>query len=120
MTRTTRATATPATNGLQNFPVITRVTSDGTITGTLDSTPNSTYTVEAFGVPACSRSGYGEGNGFVGTATNVQTDANGNGTFTVTGTLSSGATGVSATATDSTGDTSEFSRVLPDLAVRRS
>ena len=99
-------------NGLQNYPVITVATTGNgttTIAGTLNSKAFGGYRIELFSNPACNASGYGEGETFLG-FTNVTTDAGGNGAFVVTlnGTIPLGRV-VTATATDSAGNTSEFS-----------
>jgi uncharacterized repeat protein (TIGR01451 family) len=101
-------------NNLQNFPVLSA--GQAGVTGTLNSTPNSTFRIEYFGSEACNSSGNGEGEIFLGTAT-VNTDANGNATlpFFATGSGLS----VTATATSSTNNTSEFSAcVEPEQVVR--
>ncbi|HJR07106.1 MAG TPA: Calx-beta domain-containing protein [Pyrinomonadaceae bacterium] len=99
-------------NDLQNFPVITSaVTSSMTIiNGTLNSTPSTTFTVEFFSNAACDASGNGEGQTFVGSLTNVTTNANGDATFMFQ-TASPVAAGqfITATATNPAGSTSEFS-----------
>ena len=51
-------------NALQNFPIITSVTGDSsqtTITGTLNSTPNSTFFLDFYSSSTCDPSGNGEG-----------------------------------------------------------
>lgn len=98
-------------NNLQNFPVLTSAVSDGITTlirGTLDSSPGATFSIEFFASPSCDSSGYGEGQTFLG-ATSVTTDASGRASFQVL--VASGAANrvVTATATDSAGNTSEFS-----------
>jgi len=97
-------------NDLQNFPVITSAQfGAGTVTiqGTLSSAPSSTYVVQFFQNTACDPSGAGEGQTFLGETT-ITTAASGVGTFNVTfpGVAGGFAT---ATATDSQGNTSEFS-----------
>ena len=99
-------------NGLQNFPVLTSVAGSGgmtTVQGTLNSTPNGSFTLEFFGNTQCDPSGFGEGETFLGSLP-VATDAAGNASFTTT--LSTSATNVTATATDAGGNSSEFSRCL--------
>jgi uncharacterized repeat protein (TIGR01451 family) len=96
-------------NNLQNFPVLTSVTNSlgGTIIqGSLNSTPNTNFTLQFFSNASCSASGFGEGQQLIGTRA-VTTDGNGNGDINVTfgGTF----TPVTATATDPSGNTSEFS-----------
>ena len=102
-------------NNLQNFPVITSATTGGgnvTLSGTLNSTPNTTFRVEFFGNPACSTSGFGEGKHFLGFQS-VTTDGSGNVAFgPVAFPLPAGDTVFTATATDPAGNTSEFSACL--------
>jgi len=96
-------------NGLQNFPVLNSVMSSGgmtTVAASLNSTPNSPFTLEFFANTACDPSGFGEGQSPV-TSKDVMTDASGNATVTV-GFPTAGAV-ITATATGASG-TSEFSR----------
>jgi hypothetical protein len=100
-----------AANNLQNHPVLTSVTFGGgnvTITGTLNSTPSSTFDIDFFRNAACDASGFGEGQTYLGTAT-VATNANGDAAINTV--LPAAAGGViTATATNTaTGDTSQFS-----------
>jgi hypothetical protein len=111
-------------NERQNFPVIqsAAVASqpsdfsaaiDGTITLTFNSTPLQTFTVEFFFGSNCQASG----SQFIGAipvylgSRQVTTDANGNATFPFTFTFPAGVPSgfVNATATNATGNTSEFS-----------
>ncbi len=106
-------------NGWQHFPVLASAYA-GPVTyvvGSLDSTPNSTFTIEFFANPAPHSTGYGEGRNYLGWAV-VTTDPDGLATFQVAG-LAGTTPGqyVSATATlttlDAGGhptylDTSEF------------
>jgi len=99
-------------NNLQNFAFITSVTSDSlqtTIAGTLNSTPNTTFTIDFYSNAACDSSGNGEGAKPFGMSS-ITTDANGNGSFGVTLSipLPPGRV-ITATATDPVGNTSEFS-----------
>jgi len=97
-------------NGLQNFPVITSVVeSNGSveIVGTLDSLPNADYHVEFFASDTADPTHFGEGQVFLG-ATDVSTDASGSASFDVTLPTTAGPR-ITATATDSNGNTSEFS-----------
>ncbi len=103
-------------NALQNFPVLTSVTvasGNTTIAGTLNSTPNTQFTLEFFSNPSPDPSGFGEGQTFVFSTTSVTTDASGNATFNfgITGTFTDP---ISATATPVTAplNTSEFSRSI--------
>jgi Calx-beta domain-containing protein/IPT/TIG domain-containing protein len=99
-------------NLLQNYPVLTNVTSVGgqtTITGIISTSANQLFAIDFYSSTQCSSSGHGEGESTLGSAS-VQTDGSGNGAFTVTfpATLAGGSV-VSATATDPFGNTSEFS-----------
>ena len=99
-------------NNLQNFPVLT--SADGTlnsmvVSGTLNSTANSTFRLEFFTNAACDASGNGEGQFYLGSQ-DVLTDGSGNAPFsaTVYGAFSAGQQ-ITATATSFGNDTSEFS-----------
>ena len=103
-------------NGRQNYPVLALATTAGTqitITGTLNSTPGSTFRIEFFASPSPGDpSGYGEGERYLGSITTPPTDASGNVAFTSPAFTAAVAAGerIGATATDLTsGDTSEFS-----------
>jgi CSLREA domain-containing protein len=50
-------------NYLQNFPVLTKATSDGNVTieGTFNSTPNTDFLLEFFANTECDPTGFGEG-----------------------------------------------------------
>jgi hypothetical protein len=117
--------APTSSNHRQNFPVITSATrsastGDTTISGTLKSNPNQTYDIQCFlaaqppAVP--DPSGHGEGQ-FLMDQETVQTDANGDGSFSCSSPILQVGQVVSATATNtsgtangtSRGDTSEFS-----------
>lgn len=103
----------------QNFPVLTNVQSGGSVTlvrGTLHSTANSTFLLQFYSNPSADPSGHGEGRVFLG-ATNVTTDASGNVAFTVRLEVGTAAGHhVSATATDATGNTSEFAQSVATLS----
>jgi titin len=75
----------------------------------LDSIPNTSFTIELFANASPDKTGYGQGKDviFSGPAV-LNTGANGRGGLNVT--LSANLTGeyITATATDSSGDTSEF------------
>jgi CSLREA domain-containing protein len=100
-------------NNLQNYPVITSAPINAgiaAISGTLNSTPNTTFRIELFAGSSCDNSGFGEGRTFIGT-TDKTTDANGDVSF---GPLSfavpAGQAEITSTATDAVGNTSEFSQ----------
>jgi hypothetical protein len=99
-------------NNLQNFPVITTVSSNAsstTILGNLNSTPNTTFQLDFYSNSAVDPSGNGEGALFFST-TAVTTDGSGNAAINVNFpiALPSGRV-LTATATDPNGNTSEFS-----------
>jgi CSLREA domain-containing protein len=98
-------------NRLQNYPVLTFVASGAgtTIEGTLNSAPNEVFKLDFFFNSACDPSGHGEGEAYIGSA-DVTTDAGGDTSFTVLfpSPVPAGSF-VTATATDSNNNTSEFS-----------
>ncbi|RPJ32721.1 MAG: hypothetical protein EHM35_11215, partial [Planctomycetaceae bacterium] len=99
-------------NNLQNFPVLTQVIPgppNVRVGGVLDSTPNTTFTVQFFHQVACDVSGHGEGDQLIG-QTSVTTDGSGQASFVaiIPGSIPEGHV-VTATATDPSGNTSEFS-----------
>ena len=87
-----------------------------TITGTLNSTGNTTFALEFFANVAADSTGYGEGQTYLGTV-DVTTDTSGNGSFTFS--YAGDLTGlkISGTATDPTGNTSEFAQNVTGLKV---
>ncbi len=100
-------------NDLQNYPVITQVTSAGgttTVTGTFNSTPSTTFALDFYTLSSVNASGYGEGRYVLGSGS-VSTDSSGNASFSFAfNTPASGTQFVTATATDPGGNTSEFSQ----------
>jgi len=97
-------------NNKQNYPVVTAAQSGSTyVQGTLNSTANTNFRLEFFSNPACDASGKGEGKTFLG-ATSATTNGSGNASFaavfSTTAPLGEWAT---ATATDPSNSTSEFS-----------
>jgi hypothetical protein len=102
-------------NALQNFPVLTHVASYGGrtyLTGSLISTPDSSFTLDFYTSATADSSGFGEGKAFLDKIL-VSTDSAGLAAFdlnlehlVVTGTF------VTATATNADGATSEFSAVI--------
>lgn len=101
-------------NNYLNHPVVTGVTFNATntaIAGTFNSAASSTFTIEFFASPI--GSGTFQGKTYLGN-TSITTDVNGNATFNVTAAATAAGQFITATATDSTGDTSEFS--LPATA----
>jgi titin len=98
-------------NNLQNFPVVADPTTVGASTTmglSLDSTASGTFTVQIFASPLAGSSGYGQGAQLLQTLT-VTTD--GTGHYAGIATVPAVAVGwyITATATDSAGNTSEFS-----------
>ncbi len=110
---------TPGPNHFQNYPVLTSVAGN-TIAGTLDSTPNRRFTLEFFESPRPGPGSQAQGQTFLGRTT-VITDATGHVSFTDTlGVAINPGLAVTATATNTTsGDTSEFSVPVADLAVTK-
>ena len=99
-------------NQLQNYPVITNATINAattTIQGVLSSQPGTIYALDFYGNMECDASGFGEGEHYLGSTT-VTTDAGGNASFSVNFvTTSFWRRSFTATATDPSGNTSEFS-----------
>ncbi|MBI4549058.1 MAG: hypothetical protein HY707_13830, partial [Ignavibacteriae bacterium] len=102
-------------NGLQNFPLLDSAVVSGsttTVHGRLDGKPDSTYTVEFFMVRAYDSSHFGEGDSLIGVAT-VTCNDTGTVSFSVTLPLAVPTDKfITATATDGSGNTSEFSQCL--------
>jgi CSLREA domain-containing protein len=106
-------------NNLQNFPVLTEVKSKNKgieVQGTFMGAPTSSFRLEFFNNNACDPSGYGEGQTYLGFA-QVRTNTIGRASFKVTLQTSPPNTDfVTATATDPSNNTSEFS---PCMQVKR-
>ncbi len=102
-------------NTLQNFPVLTLASSNGSstaVTGTLNSAANTSFRLEFFSTSACDPSNHGEGETYLGFL-NVSTNGSGNASFT-TSSLPPVPTGDFIVATATTGkNTSEFSECTP-------
>jgi hypothetical protein len=96
-------------NNLQNKPVLTSAVTGGgstTIEGTLNSTPNTNFKVQFFSNPP---TGGAEGKKYLGQKT-IATNENGNDSFSISPAQKVPELhGVTATATDPDGNTSEFS-----------
>ena len=94
-------------NNLQNFPIIAQALVGGTntIRGTLNSTPGQTFTIDLYDSPACNASG----KVYLGSTTTTTTDGNGDSSFSFVTTSVTAGDYITATATDSAGNTSEFS-----------
>ena len=102
-------------NQLQNFPALTQaVSGSGTgVRGTLSGIANSTFDLQFFANPVCGSVGFGEGQIFLGTA-QVTTDGSCSASFLAKfAVVIPAGYVVSATATDSANNTSEFSACVP-------
>jgi hypothetical protein len=97
-------------NNKQNYPVVAAAESGSTyVQGTLNSTASTAFRLEFFSSPACDVSGKGEGKIFLG-ATSATTNGSGNTSFAaVFSTTAPIGDQVTATATDPSNNTSEFS-----------
>jgi len=104
-------------NNFQNYPLIDSVTivtsprgaSSASVKGTFNSAPNSTFRLEFFiSGTITDPSSVGKGELFRG-STDVTTDASGNASFATGFDTDPGRAYFTATATDSSGNTSEFS-----------
>jgi len=108
-------------NNLQNFPVLTSATTTGgsiSVTGTLDSTPSTSFTIPVFLSYTCDPSGYGEASRVPLGSIPVTTDGAGIGSFSETFLDSStGSLVVTALATDPAGNSSEFSMCTTAVGV---
>ncbi len=107
-------------NNYQNFPVLTSATLSGGMTqvsGQLDSTPNTTFTLDFYANTLPDPSGYGEGQTYL-SSWSVTTDGSGHACFTATVAAAPGSQHfLTATATDPGHNTSEFS---PDTIISPS
>jgi hypothetical protein len=104
-------------NHLQNYPVLLSATpgNSTTVSGTLNSLASTAFTLDFYSSPAPDITFFGPGETYLGSVT-VTTGSTGNASFTVH--LSAATTAgqwITATATDPSGNTSEFSgaRQLP-------
>lgn len=96
-------------NGLQNFPSVSVQPGGTSVAGSLSSTPSTAFVIDIFDNVVCDASGFGEGEKYLGSV-NVTTDGTGTATFTFTpGTAIPAGHFATATATDPSGNTSEFS-----------
>ena len=111
-------------NTLQNFPAFSAVTTDGTtltVSGRLDSIASTTYTIHFYASTAIDPSSHGEGQRYLGSTT-VLTNAAGTVFFNNVPISAAVAIGewVSMTATDPSGNTSEFSASVAAAPVNTS
>lgn len=113
-------------NSLQNYPVLSGATANASqtmVTGSFNSTPNSTFNLDFYSLNNCDSTGFGEGRVYLGRQS-VTTNGSGNATFTPLTLNTSVPAGqkITATATNPAGATSEFSNCvvignLPDLLI---
>jgi hypothetical protein len=102
-------------NRHSNYPIVRSLTTTATtvtVGGILTALANTAYRLEFFTAAGSDRSGHGSSQGFLGAA-DITTDASGAATFSQSfrATLPYGGF-VSATATDASGNTSEFSPAI--------
>ena len=99
-------------NNFQNFPILGSALAgptSTTIAGTLVSTPNAKFTIQFFVSDTADPSGYGEGQVYLGQSQSIMTDGTGTANFTTIVPVHANAGQfLSAVATDSTGNSSEF------------
>jgi hypothetical protein len=94
-------------NNLQNYPILTSASianGTATITGTLNSTPNTQFTIQFF---ADSRNLAEPIETYLG-STSVMTDGNGDAAYSANLPISDGNVFINAAATSASGDTSEY------------
>ncbi len=102
-------------NGLQNYPDLTSATTAGSttkISGVIDSSPGGTYDIDFYASPTCDGSTHGEGATYLGSSSELNLVPF---TFDTPTALADG-TAVTATATDPSGNTSEFSACVLSAA----
>ena len=106
-------------NLFQAAPVLTRSTfSEGRVglEGTLDFSPNATYTIDSYAGRTPDPSGHGQAERYLG-AFDVKTDPTGHSSFNnALAALVDPSDWITATATDAAGNTSEFSADLTPVA----
>ncbi|MGF1492721.1 MAG: Ig-like domain-containing protein [Microcoleaceae cyanobacterium] len=101
-------------NNLQNFPELQSATAQNnqlTVEGTLNSSADETFRVELFANAIADPSGSGQGESFL-LGFDVTTDANGDVALSQTIPIPVNLPFITATATDSSGNTSEFSSAI--------
>lgn len=96
-------------NALQPYPSLGLMRSPNWVTITLTARVNSVYSIELYANGGVDPSGHGQGQTFVQRIDNVTTDANGNASVNVLLPLTFTSSALSTLATDSQGNTSEFS-----------
>ncbi len=98
-------------NDLLNYPVLTLSSSDvQVVQGKYNSLPDNYFRIEFFSNDEADSSNYGEGQNYLGYL-DVKTDSTGNVDFTANLPIAAGKF-ITATATDSCGNTSEFSEAI--------
>ncbi|MGE0132868.1 MAG: choice-of-anchor Q domain-containing protein [Blastocatellales bacterium] len=105
-------------NNLQNFPVLSSV-SNGAVTGSINSAPNTSFRIEFFASSDCDPLGNGEGEIFLGSQ-GIATGSNGNASINFPFTPVAVKPFITATATGfaagfATSETSEFSKCISAL-----
>jgi len=102
-------------NQLQNFPLLTSATNSPTgtlVSGSLNSRPNTNFTIDFYASVAPDPSSFGEGQSWIGSM-NVTTDGSGNAAFTAASpAIYLIGRHITATTTDAAGNTSEFSPAI--------
>ncbi|MBN2292102.1 MAG: hypothetical protein JXM70_06735 [Pirellulales bacterium] len=101
-------------NHLQNYPenLVVKGGSTTTVTGSLNSTPNTNFVLDFYANATADPSGHGEGERWLGSFL-VTTDEYGNVSFGETlAAASASGEAITATATDADGNTSEFSAAV--------
>jgi hypothetical protein len=101
-------------NNLQNYPVLSNASQAGNQTSfnvALNSNTNASYFIDYYVSPTCNPSGFGEGKTLVNSGS-VNTDASGNYSGTAALLNLQPGQAITATATDNSGNTSEFSQCL--------
>jgi hypothetical protein len=98
-------------NNMQNYPVITNAfgyAASTIVLGKFNSLTNGSYFIDVYRNVVTNSSGYGEGKYYMGTIS-VTTDGSGNAAFAYTNSGNFAGQYISTTATDTNGNTSEFS-----------
>ncbi|MCB8980728.1 MAG: right-handed parallel beta-helix repeat-containing protein [Ardenticatenaceae bacterium] len=96
-------------NNLQNAPLMRSANpTTGDISGTMEGVPNTVYRLDFYANDTCDPAGYGEGQVYLGNGS-VTTGATGSQQFTVAVGGYAAGDFITTTATDPSGNTSEFS-----------
>lgn len=107
-------------NNLQNYPVISSVSSAGVVSATLTARAARAYRVEFFSSPSADATGYGEGRTLLGSVLAVTDAAGSTGPLTFSFTPTASEPYVTATATDLGTAMSGFSAIGPGRATSTS